>query len=161
MDKLLTARQRRFAEQYLLSGDARQSALAAGYSPSVAAGKTARLLQNRDVADYLERRRAEIAQNEVDTRRVMAELSSIAFADAGDYWRVEDGRLLVADTGGLSPGKRAAVAQVREGTKGVEVKLYDKMRALELLGKASGMFSDRAAEEAVEKAFEVEIRVVE
>ena len=48
-------------------------------------------------------------------------------------------------------GEIAAVASIKAGTKGIEVKLYDKLRALELLGKIYGVFGgDISEEEAVE-----------
>ena len=60
-------------------------------------------------------------------------------------------------TGGyqnLTPEKRAAVASVKKGRDGMEIKTYDKLRALELLGKHLGMFdakSGREEADALEK----------
>ena len=55
--KELNPRQKRFAEEYLLCGDAEEAALAAGYSPAAAARTGERLLQDPAVQAY--RREAE------------------------------------------------------------------------------------------------------
>ena len=55
--KELNPRQKRFAEEYLLCGDAEEAALAAGYSPAAAARTGERLLRDPAVQAY--RREAE------------------------------------------------------------------------------------------------------
>lgn len=78
---------------------------------------------------------------------IIRELKRIAFADFSHYASVEteDGiqKLVFSDTAALKVGDRRAVAMVKQGTRGVEVKLYDKMKALELLGRTIGLFSDK------------------
>ena len=53
----LNQRQKRFVEEYLVCGDAREAALAAGYSPASAAAQGERLLRTPEVQRY--RREAE------------------------------------------------------------------------------------------------------
>ncbi len=72
--------------------------------------------------------------------RVLRELERIAFADFSDFARLEDGALRLQDTDTLSPDQRAAICAMKDTAKGVEVKLYDKQRALELLAKYLGLF---------------------
>ncbi len=48
----LNPRQRRFAEEYILCGDAREAAVAAGYSPRSAAAQGERLLRDPAVQRY-------------------------------------------------------------------------------------------------------------
>ncbi len=55
--KGLNQRQRRFVEEYLVCGDPREAALAAGYSPVSAAAQGERLLRSPEVQRY--RREAE------------------------------------------------------------------------------------------------------
>ena len=43
----------------------------------------------------------------------------------------------------LPDDKAAALAGIKQGANGIEVKLHDKIRALELLGKAVGMFDSK------------------
>lgn len=80
-------------------------------------------------------------------RRVLEELSNIAFAKATDYLRLENGTLTIRDSEELSRRHRSAIASVEKTSTGVKVKLYDKLKALELLGKAMGLFDGAAAEQ--------------
>ena len=43
----------------------------------------------------------------------------------------------------MDPEKLAAIAGIKEGKHGIEVSSYDKVRALELLGKHLGLFDGK------------------
>ena len=79
----------------------------------------------------------------------------IATANGTDFASVGKGnRVRLTPTEELTPEKRAAVASVKKGRDGMEIKTYDKLRALELLGKHLGMFdakSGREEADALEK----------
>ncbi len=57
-----------------------------------------------------------------------------------DHLTIREGQLDVADTKDLPPGAGAAVAAIEKGTGGLKVKFYDKLKALELMGKHLGLF---------------------
>ena len=82
---------------------------------------------------------------ELTDRRVLEELWAIAGAKVTDFVQIKDGELTVRDTA-LLPDSRA-VAAVEKSTTGIKVKFYDKLRALELLGKHLGLFDGTAARE--------------
>ena len=42
------------------------------------------------------------------------------------------------------------ISGIKEGREGVEVKMYDRLKALELLGRHLGMFDERRDREAQE-----------
>ena len=80
----------------------------------------------------------------------------IAFANIADYVHVEtqtrtkdDGTettyqiVMLSETEDLSADQRAALATVKQSVNGVEIKLHDKIKALELLGRHIGMFNDK------------------
>ena len=46
---------------------------------------------------------------------------------------------MVADTGTLTPEQRAAISSIEKGTGGIKIKLYDKLKALELLCRLMGL----------------------
>lgn len=162
----MNSRQRLFCEAYITSGNAYQSAVKAGYSPKTAHSGMRRLLEKPEVAAYVERRQRELCEKVVDTKRVMEELAAIAFFDVEEVAEVRDGRLVLKDTAPLGKKGRAPIAMIKEGSKGVEIKAYDKMKALELLGRAGGLFAGKAAERGGqagegEETFRVVVEVVD
>lgn len=82
--------------------------------------------------------------------RVLEELAAIGFAKATDYLTVKDNVLLLRETETLSPREQAAIATLEQSGGSIKVKFYDKMKALELLGKCMGLFDGKAWEPARE-----------
>ena len=82
----------------------------------------------------------------VNPKRVVDELAAIGFARATDFLAVEDGTLVIRSTDELSKTDKAAIASVESTSNGIRLKLYDKMKALELLGKYMGIFDGDAAQ---------------
>ena len=109
-ERMLTERQRRFAEEYLVDLN-RLRAYRVAYSSckSDIAAKThaSRILKSPEVAAYIRERREERREElRVQEDEILRELAAIAFSPLG------------------TPG----------------IRLRDKLRALELLGKHLGMF---------------------
>ena len=75
----------------------------------------------------------------------MEELAAIGFTKATDFLCVEDGELIIRSTKELSRVDRAAIASIERTSNGLRLKLYDKMKALELLGKYLGLFDGSQA----------------
>lgn len=153
----LTPKQMRFVDEWLIDFNGKQAAIRAGYSAKTAEATAARLLRNVKVQAEISRRQKDLQRRtEISQDRVVKELARIAFADASDYACIEtymyenkDGTLsplqVVSpkDTGALSDDQRAAIAGIKHGANGIEVKLHDKIKALELLGRHIGMFNDK------------------
>lgn len=77
---------------------------------------------------------------EISAQAVLRQLYCIATADATKLMQVKDGALEISSTGQLDDALKAAVASIEKGSGGIKVKLYDKLKALELLGKYLGLF---------------------
>ena len=84
-------------------------------------------------------------EQEVAATDVLRQLKAIALADVTKVVTVENGQTVVADTASLPEDVRLAVAGVEKNTSGVQVKFHDKLKALELLGKALGLFEGKPA----------------
>ena len=72
--------------------------------------------------------------------QLLWQLQAIATADTTALVQVVGGQLEVGDTAALSPELRAAVCSVEKSAGSIKVKFYDKLKALELLGKYLGLF---------------------
>ena len=79
----------------------------------------------------------------ITPKKVVEELAAIGFARAPNFLRVSEGELTVCDTDTLSKADRAAIASIERSSNGIKLKFYDKMKALELLGKYMGMFEGK------------------
>ena len=79
----------------------------------------------------------------ITPKKVVEELAAIGFARAANFLRVSEGELIVCDTDTLSKADRAAIASIERSSNGIKLKFYDKMKALELLGKYMGMFDGK------------------
>lgn len=153
----LTAKQMRFVDEYMIDFNATQAAIRAGYKAKTAHVIGAENLRKPKIAEEIARRQKDLQRRtEVTQERVVKELARVAFADATDYVQVEtrtveknDGTelsyqtVMLTETAELSADQRAAIAGIKQGTNGVEVKLHDKIKALELLGRHIGMFNDK------------------
>ena len=143
----LTEKQKRFVQEYLVDLNATAAAKRAGYSEKTADRIGPELLGKTCVSAAIQeaikkrQKRVEITQD-----MVLAELAAIAFANGADYATVNrNGLVRIIPTSELSTEQKKAIACIKEGQYGTEVKQYDKLRALEMLGKHLGMFENHGA----------------
>ena len=73
-------------------------------------------------------------------KNILDELVAIGFARATDYLFADGDKLSIKPTEALSRREAAAIASIERTSTGLKVKFYDKMKALELLGRQLGMF---------------------
>lgn len=153
----MTDKQKRFADEYIIDLNATRAYKVA--YPNVKNDETAkaaasRLLTNVNVKAYIDNLIDERAKRtEVTQDRVVKELAKIGFAKITDYVEVDyKGFLNIKPTQEIEVEKIGAIASIKQGTNGIEIKLNDKVKALELLGKHLGVF-DRSDnnEEALSK----------
>ena len=76
----------------------------------------------------------------IQNEKILGELAAIGFAKVSDFMTVRDGTIIYRDWEQLTDKQKAAIAGVEKGSGGLKMKFYDKMKALELLGKALGLF---------------------
>ena len=151
----MTEKQKIFADEYLIDLNATRAYKVA--YPSIKKDETARanssrMLTNANVTKYLaERMQDRQKRTEITQDRVLEELAAIAFARATDFAEVKDGLVIIKDTAGLSEQQIKAIAGIKEGKFGIELKLNDKEKALELLGRHLGMFKDRVEVSGLEE----------
>ena len=144
----LTEKQKRFVEEYLIDLNATQAAIRAGYSVKRASEIGYQLLQKTTVSHAISKAMAERSRRTgISQDRVLQELAKIAFVNATDVINMDEATI----RGDANREDTAAIASVKVKTIPTdsgeivdrEVKKYDKIKALELLGKHLGMFTDK------------------
>lgn len=141
----MTKKQKRFCEEYLIDLNATQAAIRAGYSPNTAKSIGCENLTKPDIRAHIDRAMAERSRRTgVNADRVIQELAKIAFVNATD---VIDPKTATIKENAL-PEDMAAIQSVKVKTFGEdglerEIKMADKLKALEMLGRHLGMFKDK------------------
>lgn len=148
----MTDKQARFCEEYMIDLNATQAAIRAGYSPRTANKQAGRLLVNVGIQNRIAQLQAEQSRRTgVTADRVVRELARIAFANAGDLIDPETASVkLDASRDDLAAIQSVKVKSFGEDGLEHEVKLADKLRALDLLGRHLGMYHG-AAEDATDQ----------
>lgn len=144
----MTNKQKRFCDEYLIDLNATQAAIRAGYSPKSAHSIATENMQKPAVRTRIDKALATRSKRTgVNADRVVRELARVAFVNPSDVIDM-DNATLKADA---TDDDTAAVASVKVKTiptadgQGVEreIKMADKLKALELLGRHLGMFTDK------------------
>jgi phage terminase small subunit len=140
----MTPMQTLFVEEYLKDLNATQAAIRAGYAESGARTEGTRLLANADIAEAITAAKAERSkQTGIDAAWLLKRLADEADADLNDIYDEAGGLRPVKDwpliwRKGLVGGIKAIEERDEEGNVvGMirEVKLSDRVKRLELIGK--------------------------
>ena len=144
----LTPLQERFVEEYLIDLNASASYVRAGFKAKYPNKRSAELMAKPEIQEAITRGMVERSKRtEISADMVIKELARIGFGDLRAIidWG-PDGVILKA-SGELSDDAAAIVQEVSEthgaGTRTRRVKVNDKVKALELLGKHLGIFTDK------------------
>jgi len=160
MNIKLNERQKRFCDEYIISLNATDAAIKAGYSEKTARFQAAQILTKLNVQEYIsERLKAREKRTEITQDRVLKELGRIAFLDIRKLFD-ENGKLkritdLDDDTAAAIAGLDICTTQIKSGSKADDgedmtleeitkkIKNVDKKGALELLGRNLSMWHDK------------------
>ena len=150
MSRKLTERQRNFIGEYLVDLNATAAYIRAGFSPAAASVHAVRLMKMPEIREAIEIVRAEQARRTgYNADRVLRELAIMGLTKLSDLVDLEtlDFRTDV------NPELLAAVQSVKvkrnaDGSVDREIKLYDKIRPLEMLCKHLGIVNDKLHIEA-------------
>jgi len=144
----LTKKQKRFVEEYLVDLNATQAAIRAGYSPQTARDIGCENLTKPNIQNAIATAMAERSRRTgINQDRVIQEIAKLAFLNPVDVIDMDEATI----KGEANRDDTACIASVKvkviPGEDGNiterEIKTYDKLKALELLGKHLGMFSDK------------------
>lgn len=144
----MTKKQKRFVQEYLIDLNATQAAIRAGYSPDTAGSIGNENMKKPEIKAAIDKAEAERSKRTgINQDRVLQEIAKLAFLNPTDVVDMDEATV----KGEANRDDTACIASVKvkniPTSDGLiterEVKTYDKLKALELLGKHLGMFTDK------------------
>lgn len=167
MERNLTDKQEQFCQEYLIDLNATQAAIRSGYSSATARSQGQRLLTIVDIQARLsELNKSRLEATGISQKRVLEEYAKIAFFDIREIFDVDGGLINVKQLDANNAGAIASIksseewGEDEEGNRIItgtvkEVKVFDKIRALQDLGKHLGLFEKDNSQKAVEQPKQV------
>lgn len=158
----LTPKQKRFCEEYIIDLNATQAAIKAGYSENSAAEIGCENLVKPNIQNYISFLNEE-RQNAtgITAKRVIEELGKIAFSDIRELMTADNAVLDLKQVDDDTAGAISAIEVDEIRMEGMtigetkKVKLWDKMRALDSLGKHFGLFEKDNSQKKSEIAINI------
>lgn len=143
----MTAKQKRFIEEYLIDLNATQAAIRAGYSPETAGSIGNENLKKPEIRARIDKAMAERSKRTgINQDRVLQELAKIAFVNPADVINFDEATVNAEAAEEDLACIQSVKVKTMLGEKGDmterEIRLYDKKAALELLGRHLGMFKE-------------------
>jgi len=143
----MTERQKRFCEEYLLDLNATQAAVRAGYSPLSARQSSVENMSNPSIRARIDKVLAERSRRTgINADLVLEELGKLLRVNADDVINMDDATVKPdaarEDTAAISSVKVKVIPTDDGNIVEREVKLCDKLKAIELAGRHLGMFTD-------------------
>ncbi len=136
-----------FVEEYLKDLNGTQAYIRAGYkvkNENVAAVYASKLLRKPKVQEKIQKAMAEREKRtEITQDRVLKEIANLAFTDRTGIVNLKNNSLIIKNFDELSEEQKACISGVKETKYGIEVTFYNKEKALEMLGRHLGMFTEK------------------
>lgn len=131
----LTVKQQRFADEYIRTGNAYQSAINAGYSETYAKGNVVKLLENVSVKSYIDKRLKELKKESIaEQDEILQYLTSVMRGEMSEQTLVGQG-------------------EGYQEIDNIDVGAKDRIKAAELLGKRYRMWTEKIEAEVTTPTF--------
>lgn len=131
----LTLKQQRFADEYIRTGNAYQSAINAGYSETYAKGNVVKLLENVSIKSYIDKRLEELKKESIaEQDEILQYLTSIMRGEMTEQTLVGQG-------------------EGYQEIDNIDVGAKDRIKAAELLGKRYRMWTEKIEAEVTTPTF--------
>lgn len=132
----LSLRQKKFADEYIISGNATKSAIEAGYSKKTAESIGSRLLRNVKVSEYISKRAQEVFEERaMSVAEALAISASIARGEIQQGQTKKNVKVYVGD----QVEEETVTETVYEFTPTIE----ERQRSLDHILKVNGAYLDR------------------
>lgn len=121
----MSLKQQRFADEYIISGNATNAAIKAGYSSKYANTNASKLLQNTAIKSYIDERLAQLASDKVATQEeVLTYLTSVMRGETQEQ-------------------TLCSIGELGQEVIDIDVGAKDRIKAAELLGKRFRMWTEK------------------
>lgn len=121
----MSLKQQRFADEYIISGNATNAAVKAGYSSKYANTNASKLLQNTTIKSYIDERLAQLASDKVATQEeVLTYLTSVMRGETQEQ-------------------TLCSIGELGQEVIDIDVGAKDRIKAAELLGKRFRMWTEK------------------
>ena len=121
----MTLKQQRFADEYIISANATDAAIKAGYSPKYANTNASKLLQNTTIKFYVDERLAQLASEKIATQEeVLTYLTSVMRGETQEQ-------------------TLCGIGELGQQVIDIDVGAKDRIKAAELLGKRHRLWTDK------------------
>ncbi|MDW8777352.1 terminase small subunit [Streptococcus suis] len=125
----LTLKQQRFADEYIICGNATEAAIKAGYSGKYANTNASKLLQNTTIKSYIDERLEELKSEKVaNQQEVLEYLTSVM-------------------RGQTQEQTLCSIGELGQQVIDIDVGAKDRIKAAELLGKRHRLWTDKVEAE--------------
>ena len=122
----LTLKQKKFADEYIISGNATESAIKAGYSKKTANRIGSENLSKLDIQNYIDERLAQLESEKIaDQQEVLKYLSAVM-------------------RGEMTEQTLKSVGESGQVITEIDVGAKDRIKAAELLGKRYRLWTDKS-----------------
>ncbi|KDN58460.1 terminase small subunit [Exiguobacterium sp. AB2] len=141
----LNPKQQRFCDEYLVSLNATQAAIKAGYSEKTAGAQGSRLLKDVNVRKYIGgKQRETFLENTLTREEVLSRLSDIAAGKVPEIKEVVTRKAEYIPNENDPEGKKMTMVYNEYAEMiPLPTKNSDRNKALELLGRHYALFTDR------------------
>ena len=125
----LTLKQKRFADEYIISGNATESAIKAGYSKKHANTNASKLLQNTTIKKYIDER-----LKILDSEKIAGQKEVLQYLSAVMRGEHREKTLI-------------SIGELGQEIVDIDVGAKDRLKAAELLGRRYKLFTDKVEAE--------------
>lgn len=141
----MTAKQKRFCQEYLISLNAKEAAIKAGYSEKTARSIGQENLTKPDIKKYIDEKLQEIEDSKImDAKEVMERLTAIGRREVSEHQVVTLRNKVEKWVPAVDGTLKKQVTETEEPhVVEMPAKLSDVNKALELMGKRHALFTDK------------------